>query len=129
MASRCPPALRIAARMEQGLIGSYNRLFPDLHGTTAEMQKLCDGFESELREMWPEAIRFTDEPPSIDIAKRVVPTTWDTDRELTVWCNVQLDVDEDGVEKLDVVVETLSQQVPCTLYKCWSTNLDDPDWR
>ena len=125
MASRYPPALRMPSEV-QGLIGSSNRLFPDLHGTPAEMQTFWDGFESELREMWPEAMERY-ESPGIHIAKRVVPTSWDTDKELTVWCCVEMHETEDGVEKLDVVVQTSGLQVPCTLYKCWSTKLDDPD--
>ena len=107
------------------LIASYNRLFADFHGTPAEMQTLWDGFESELREMWPDAMERY-ESPRIYLAKRVVRMSWDTDKELTVWCNVQLH-EMDGVERLKVVVENRNAQAKCTLYKEWSTKLDDPD--
>ena len=50
--ARLPPALRIAARMEDNckrLIGSYNRLFDDFHGTTSQMQGLFRRYVEDLR--------------------------------------------------------------------------------
>ena len=78
------------------VIGSFNKLFPDFHGTTAEMTELWESFKSKLREMLPEALE-TCEAPHIGIARRVVRTSWDTDKELLVFCSVELQ-ETDGVE-------------------------------
>jgi hypothetical protein len=107
-------------------IGSFNRLFPDFHGTVSEMEMIWDGFESRLRELRPGAMENY-EDPKIDIAKHTVPVSWDADKELPVWCSVQLQGTDDGVERLAVVVETRHSQVKCGMYKAWRTNLDDPD--
>ena len=111
-------------------IGSFNRLFPDFHGTVSEMEMLWDGFEARLRELRPEA--DDGEDPQIDIAKHAVPVSWNADepaykKELPVWCSVQLQETDDGVERLAVVVETRHSAVRCAMRKAWSTNLDDPD--
>ena len=109
-------------------IGSFNRLFPDFHGTVSEMEMLWDGFEARLRELRPGAMENY-EDPKINIAKRAVPVSWDADKELPVRCSVQLQEHDHGVEKLVVVVETQLGfvRVKCVMDKAWSTNLDDPD--
>ena len=111
-------------------IGSFNRLFPDFHGTVSEMEMLWDGFEARLRELRPGAMENY-EDPKINIAKRAVPVSWDADKFLPVWCSVRLLEHHRGVEKLAVVVELRPSngpsQVKCVYHKAWSTNLDDPD--
>ena len=112
-------------------IGSFNRLFPGFHGTVGEMEMLWDGFESLLRELRLEA--EDGEDPQIDIAKHAVPVSWNADepaykKELPVWCSVQLQETDDGVERLAVVVETRHSQVKAyPMSKGWITGLDDAD--